>query len=95
MPGSSRSNLRIDLSVSKLTKPFYTTLDEIAGRIIYAPPSPVTVSDVTIDFVGIARTWVDPAMPGSPRKKADALVRSIFYRLLQEKCWLMPCSSSK
>jgi hypothetical protein len=79
MLGSLRSHLRIDLSASKLTKPFYTTLDEIAGRIVYAPPSPVTVSDVIIDFVGIARTWVDPAMPGSPRKKADALVRSVIY----------------
>jgi hypothetical protein len=77
MPGSSRSDLRIDLSVSKLTKPFYTTLDEIAGRIIYAPASPVTVSDVIIDFVGIARTWVDPTTPGTPRTKANGLVHSL------------------
>jgi uncharacterized protein (DUF2342 family) len=78
MLSSSRSDLRIDLSASKLTKPFYTTLDDVAGRIIYAPPSPVTVSDVIIDFVGIARTWVDPATPGSPRKRANGLVPSFL-----------------
>jgi len=77
MMSSSRSDLRIDLSASKLTKPFYTTLDDIAGRVIYAPPSPITVSDVIIDFVGIARTWVDPTTPGSPRKKANGLVYSL------------------
>ena len=85
MPGSSRSDLRIDLSASKLTKPFYTTLDKIAGRIIYAPASPVTVSDVTIDFLGIARTWVDPTTPGTPRTKANGLVRFLIYPFFQEK----------
>lgn len=81
---SSRSDLRIDLSASKLTKPFYTTLDEITGRIIYAPTSPVTISDVTIDFVGIARTWVDPSTPGSPRKRANGLVDSLDSRILSK-----------
>jgi hypothetical protein len=71
---SSRNDLRIDLSVTKLAKPFYTTLDEIAGRIIYAPESPAIVADVVIDFVGVARTWLDPATPGAPRKMATGLV---------------------
>lgn len=84
MLGSSRSDLRIDLSASKLTKPFYTTLDDIVGRIIYAPPSPVTVSDMIIDFVGIARTWVDPLTPGSPRKKANGLVYPFLNPLYLE-----------
>jgi len=70
----SRGELRIDLSASKLRKPYYTTLDEISGRVIFAPQSLVLVKDVIIDFLGFAKTWVDPAMPGTPRKKAIAPV---------------------
>lgn len=66
---SSRSDLRIDMSISKLTKPFYTTLDEIAGRLIFNPQLTVEVDDVLIDFLGFAKTWIDPATPGSARKK--------------------------
>ena len=66
-----RSDLRIDISISKLTKPFYTTLDEIAGRVIFAPQSPVQVHDVLIDFLGFARTWVDPSIPGTARRKGN------------------------
>jgi hypothetical protein len=69
-------DLHIDMSISKSTKPFYTTLDEIAGRLVFAPQSPVEVHDVVIDFLGVAKTWVDPATPGSTRKKATQLVCS-------------------
>jgi hypothetical protein len=64
---SAPSELRIDLSCDKLTKPFYTTLDEISGRVIFAPQSPVEVKDVVIDFLGHAKTWIDPPIPGTPR----------------------------
>jgi hypothetical protein len=67
---SSRSDVRVDLSVSKLTKPFYTTLDDVSGRVVYAPNSSVDVRDVIIDFLGTAKTWVDPSTPGVPRKRA-------------------------
>ncbi len=66
---SPQPELRIDLSVDKLTKPYYTTLDEISGRVIFAPQLPVTVDDVIIDFLGCATTWVDPLTPGTPRRK--------------------------
>lgn len=72
---SSRSDLRIDMSISKLTKPFYTTLDEITGRLIFTPQSPVEVHDILIDFLGFAITWIDPATPGSARKKAACQVQ--------------------
>jgi hypothetical protein len=66
----ARSKLRIDLSCDKLTKPFYTTLDEISGRVIFAPQPPVEVKDVVIDFLGHAKTWIDPPVPGTPRRTA-------------------------
>lgn len=69
-----RSDLRIDLSCSRLIKPFYTTLDEICGHIIYAPQTAVSVHDIVIDFLGLAKTWVDPATPGSMRRRATAQV---------------------
>jgi hypothetical protein len=74
---STRSELRIDLSSSRLTKPFYTTLDEISGRVIFAPQSPVEVNDIVIDFVGRAKTWMDPPTPGTPRKAAFSQVHRV------------------
>lgn len=71
---STRSDLRIDISISKLTNRFYTTLDEIAGRLIFAPRSLVDVHDILVDFVGIAKTWVEPATPGSARRIATCQV---------------------
>jgi hypothetical protein len=79
MLSSSQSELRIDLSCSKLQKPYYTTLDEISGRVIYTPQSPTLVKDILIDFLGIAKTWVDPTIPGSPRRQANCQVRRILY----------------
>jgi hypothetical protein len=70
----SRGELRIELSANKATKPYFTTLDEISGRVIFAPQSSFVVKDVIIDFLGLARTWCDPAMPGTPRKKAISQV---------------------
>ena len=67
----SSKDLRIDLSVNKLTKSFYATLDDIAGRIIYSPQSTVEVHDVTIDFLGVTKTWVDPLSPGATRGRAS------------------------
>src|SRR5579871_5443023 len=72
----SRAELRIDLAASKITKPYYTTLDEISGRVIFAPQSPVLVKDVIIDFLGLSKTWVDPAVPGTPRKRACCQVNN-------------------
>ena len=77
----SRADLRIDLSSSKLTKPYYTTLDRISGRVIFAPQSPVQVKDVIIDFLGLAKTWVDPAMPGTPRKRASVQANTPRYKI--------------
>jgi hypothetical protein len=74
MLGSSRLDLRIDISSSNLQKPYYTTLDEISGRVIFAPQSPTLVKDILIDFLGIAKTWVDPSIPGSPRRQANCQV---------------------
>jgi hypothetical protein len=65
---SPPSELRIDLSVSSLDKPVFTTLDNIAGRVIFTPTKPVTVNEVSIDFVGRATTWVDPVIPNTPRR---------------------------
>lgn len=67
---SAHSDLRIDLSSSRLGRPFYTTLDKITGRLIYAPQSPMDVHDIVVDFLGISKTWIDPSIPGSARKKA-------------------------
>src|SRR5579859_7039874 len=67
--GSSQSELRIDLSVDKLTKPYYSTLDHISGRVIFAPQIPLAVNDVIIDFLEFSTTWLDPLTPGSPRRK--------------------------
>jgi hypothetical protein len=66
---SQHPELRIDLSVDKLTKPYYSTLDQISGRVVFAPQLPVAVNDVIIDFLGLATTWVDPLTPGTPRRK--------------------------
>jgi hypothetical protein len=71
---ASRSDLRIDLSASKLVKSFYTTLDEISGRVIFSPNTPVEVDDVVIDFVGCAKTWIEPTTPGAPRMTAYSQV---------------------
>jgi hypothetical protein len=30
----------------------------------------VVVHDIIVDFLGIAKTWIDPAIPGSTRKRA-------------------------
>jgi hypothetical protein len=76
MCASPQSELRIDLSVDKLNKPYYTTLDQISGRVIFAPKLPVAVSDVIIDFLGCATTWVDPLTPGTPRRKEILQVRA-------------------
>ena len=65
---SPPSGLRIDLSVSSLEKPVFTTLDNIAGHVIFAPAKPVTVNEMSIDFVGRATTWVDPLIPNTPRR---------------------------
>ena len=73
--GSSPSELRIDLSVDKLTKPYYSTLDQISGRVIFAPQLPVAVNDVIIDFLGYSTTWIDALTPGTPRRKEVLQVR--------------------
>ena len=78
--GLSQSDLRIDLSVDKLTKSFYSTLDKISGRVVYAPQLPVAVNDVIIDFLGLATTWVDPLTPGAPRRK-EVLEVSLTARI--------------
>ena len=62
------SELRIDMSVSGLNKPVFTTLDKITGRVNFAPGVPAKVSEVVIDFIGRATTWVDPVNPGIPRR---------------------------
>jgi hypothetical protein len=81
MLGLAPSTLRIDLSSSKLDKPFYTTLDNISGRVVFAPHTPVEVHDVLIDFVGTAATWMDPSTPGTPRKKAIFEVIDLPFQL--------------
>ena len=68
--GLRSTELRIDLSSSKIDKPYYTTLDEISGRVVFAPRTPVVVNDVFIDFIGSAKTWVDPPTPGASRMKS-------------------------
>src|SRR5271155_2890006 len=65
---SPTSELRIDLSVSGLDKPVFTTLDNIAGRVIFSPAKPVTANEISIDLVGRATTWVDPLIPNTPRR---------------------------
>jgi hypothetical protein len=74
--------LRIDLSASQSNRTFFTTLDEICGRIIFAPQSPIPVHDVVIDFFGIVDTWIDPVTPGSTRKKTSGVVRHNCEELL-------------
>ena len=75
------SELRIDLSASQLDRPFYTTLEEICGRIIFAPQSPIPVDDVVVDFLGIVDTWVDPLSPGALRKRISSVVGLTFESL--------------
>lgn len=65
---SSVSELRIDISVSVLGKPVFTTLENVTGRVIFAPAVPVKVNEVVIDFIGRATTWVDPVSPGTSRR---------------------------
>ena len=84
--GLRSTELRIDLSSSRIEKPFYTTLDTISGRVVFSPRTPVVVNDIVIDFLGSAKTWVDPITPGVDRKK---VVNQVFTLAGIFEFWLM------
>jgi hypothetical protein len=67
-----RKELRVELGNGE--RPYYSTLDEISGRVVFAPLGKVEVTDVVIDFVGVAKTWIDPTNPGVLPRKASLQV---------------------
>lgn len=76
---SPSTELRIDISSNNLEKVVFTTLDIIAGRVVFAPVTPIDVEDILVDFVGHASTWLDPVTPGIPRRNFCHEVRAQLY----------------
>ena len=69
--------LRIDISSSELGKVVFTTLDKIIGRIVFSPTKPTIVDDVLIEFLGHVNSWIEPRIPGKPRRTSCDEVLSL------------------